>query len=401
MSISWVDVVVVVLALLAAASGWRHGVAVALLSFLGVLTGAVLGLRLAPLLAAQVESQQAKVLLGIGAVVLLVALGEATGVYLGRFIRDRIRREGTLKVDSTLGAGVQAIAVVIAAWLIALPLASTGFATLTTGLRDSRVLAAVDGAMPDAARRLPAELRQILDDSGFPDVVSPFSRTPVAAVGPPDADLVRDPVVTEVRDRVLKVRGRATSCRRALEGTGFVVAPQRVMTNAHVVAGTSSTTVEVTTASGRTRRLDAEVVFYDPQVDVAVLDVPALEEEPLEFSPDPARVGDDVIILGYPLDGPYTVTPGKVRERIRLRGPDIYEQGSVVRDVYTVRAVVRSGNSGGPMITPDGRVVGVVFGAALDDSETGFVLTAEQVAQALTVAANDSAEAVDTGECAG
>ncbi|MBP2365016.1 S1-C subfamily serine protease [Pseudonocardia parietis] len=400
MSISWVDVVVVILALLAAASGWRHGVAVALLSFLGVLTGAVLGLRVAPLLAGQVESQQAKVLLGIGAVVLLVALGEATGVYLGRFIRDRIRREGTLKVDSTLGAGVQAVAVVVAAWLIALPLASTSFATLTSGLRDSQVLAAVDGVMPDAARELPAELRQILDDSGFPNVVSPFSRTPVAAVGPPDSNLAQDPVVTEVRDRVLKVRGRAPSCRRALEGTAFVVAPQRVMTNAHVVAGTSSTTVEVTTASGRTRRLDAEVIHYDPQVDVAVLDVPELEEEPLRFTPDPARVGDDVIIVGYPLDGPYTVTPGKVRERIRLRGPDIYEQGSVVRDVYTVRAVVRSGNSGGPMITPDGRVVGVVFGAALDDSETGFVLTAEQVAHALNVAVGSGSTPVDTGECA-
>lgn len=400
MSISWVDVVVVILALLAAASGWRHGVAVALLSFAAVLTGAVLGLRLAPLLAGQVESQQGKVLLGIGVVVLLVALGEATGVYLGRFIRDRIRGEGTLKVDSTLGAGVQAVAVVVAAWLIALPLSSTSFSTLTSGLRDSRVLAGVDDVMPDAARKLPAELRQLLDDSGFPDVVSPFSRTPVAAVGPPDSALAQSPVVTEVRDRVLKVRGRAPSCRRALEGTGFVVAPQRVMTNAHVVAGTSSTTVEVTTSSGRTRQLDAQVVYYDPEVDVAVLDVPDLDEQPLQFSPDPAAVGDDVIILGYPLDGPYTVTPGKIRERIRLRGPDIYEQGSVLRDVYTVRAVVRSGNSGGPMITPDGRVVGVVFGAALDDTETGFVLTAEQVGQALNVAASGASSPADTGNCA-
>ena len=172
------------------------------------------------------------------------------------------------------------------------------------------------------------------------------------------------------------------------------------MTNAHVVAGTSSTTVEVTTSSGRARQLDAQVVYYDPEVDVAVLDVPDLEEQPLQFSPDPARVGDDVIILGYPLDGPYTVTPGKIRERIRLRGPDIYEQGSVLRDVYTVRAVVRSGNSGGPMITPDGRVVGVVFGAALDDTETGFVLTAEQVGQALNVAASGASSPADTGNCA-
>lgn len=338
-------------------------------------------------------------LLGIGVVVLLVALGEATGVYLGRFIRDRIRGEGTLKVDSTLGAGVQAVAVVVAAWLIALPLSSTSFSTLTSGLRDSRVLAGVDDVMPDAARKLPAELRQLLDDSGFPDVVSPFSRTPVAAVGPPDSALAQSPVVTEVRDRVLKVRGRA---RPAVARWRDRVRrrPQRVMTNAHVVAGTSSTTVEVTTSSGRTRQLDAQVVYYDPEVDVAVLDVPDLDEQPLQFSPDPAAVGDDVIILGYPLDGPYTVTPGKIRERIRLRGPDIYEQGSVLRDVYTVRAVVRSGNSGGPMITPDGRVVGVVFGAALDDTETGFVLTAEQVGQALNVAASGASSPADTGNCA-
>ncbi|RZT89086.1 colicin V production protein [Pseudonocardia sediminis] len=397
---SWVDILVVVLALLAAVSGWRHGVAVALLSFIGVLAGAVLGLRLAPLLAGGVESQQAKILVSIGAVVLLVALGEATGVYFGRKIRDRIRGESVIKIDSALGAGVQAVAVVIAAWLIALPLASTSLAGVTSAVRDSTVLRTVDSVMPDAARALPAELRQILDNSGFPDVVSPFARTPVAAVGPPDSGLANSPVVSEVRDSILKVRGRAPSCRRALEGTGFVVAPQRVMTNAHVVAGTTSTSVEVTTGSGRTRQLDADVISYDPEVDVAVLDVPDLEADPLQFSPDPARVGDDTIIIGYPLDGPYTVTPGKIRERIRLRGPDIYDQGSVTRDVYTVRAVVRSGNSGGPMIAPDGRVLGVVFGAALDDSETGFVLTAEQVGQALNVAAGEDSRSVDTGECA-
>ncbi len=397
---SWVDLVVVVLALLAAVSGWRHGVAVALLSFVGVLAGAILGLRLAPLLAGSVESQQAKILISLAAVVLLVALGEATGVYFGRRIRDRIRGEGTLKVDSALGAGVQAIAVVIAAWLIALPLASTSFTGLTQGVRGSQVLAGVDSVMPAAARQLPAELRQILDSSGFPDVVSPFSRTPVGPVGPPDSALADSQVVRDVRPSVLKVRGRAPSCSKALEGTGFVVAPQRVMTNAHVVAGTSSTSVEVTRRSGATRQLSATVISYDPQIDVAVLDVPGLDADPLQFSPDAAGAGDDAIILGYPLDGPYTITPGKVRERIRLRGPDIYDQGSVTRDVYTVRAVVRSGNSGGPMIAPDGRVLGVVFGAALDDSETGFVLTAEQVAGALNSAADGSTREVETGDCA-
>ena len=104
-------------------------------------------------------------------------------------------------------------------------------------------------------------------------------------------------------------------------------------------------------------------------------------------------------MLGYPLDGPFTPTSAKIRDRIQLRGPNIYDNGEVTREVYTVRAVVRSGNSGGPMIGTDGEVVGVVFGAALDDSETGFVLTAAQVEPTLQKAPTLT-RAGDTGSCA-
>ncbi|HEV7471123.1 MAG: Colicin production protein [Pseudonocardia sp.] len=396
---SWVDIVVLALALIAAVSGWRHGMAVALLSFVGVLGGAILGVRIAPLLVSGIQAPTTKTIVSIVVVVMLVALGETTGVYFGRKIRDRINGERTLAIDSTLGSLLQAITVVVAAWLVALPLASASFPALASSVRNSEVLKGVDSVMPAGARALPAELRQLLDASGFPDVLSPFQSTPITQVGTPNPELLNLPVVSQVRSSVLKVRGRALSCQRQLEGTGFVVAPQRVMTNAHVVAGTTDTTVEVTTRTGRTRQLDARVVSYDPQVDVAVLAVPDLDANPLPFKPAPAAAGDDAIILGYPLDGPYTITAAKVRERIQLRGPDIYDSGTITRDVYTVRAVVRSGNSGGPMITPDGQVVGVVFGAALDDSETGFVLTAQQVNAALVAAENDS-RSVDTGACA-
>ena len=121
--------------------------------------------------------------------------------------------------------------------------------------------------------------------------------------------------------------------------------------------------------------------------------------DPLEFAPEPARAGNDAVVLGYPLDGPFSAVPARIRDRIQLRGPDIYDDGTVTRDVYTVRAVVRSGNSGGPLISPDGQVLGVVFGAALDDTETGFVLTAEQVAPELN-AAPERTSAVRTGSCA-
>jgi S1-C subfamily serine protease len=397
--VSWVDVVVVLLALIAAVSGWRHGMAVALLSFVGVLTGAVLGVRLAPLLAAGVEAPTTRIIVSIVVVVLLVALGETTGVFFGRRIRDRITGARSLQVDSTLGSVLQAITVVVAAWLVALPLASASFPGLASAVRSSDVLRTVDNVMPEAAKALPAELGQLLNSSGFPNVLSPFTETPITEVGVPDPALAQSAVVEDVASSVLKVRGRAPSCARQLEGTGFVIGPELVMTNAHVVAGTADTGVEVINRRGRVSELDAEVVLYDPAVDVAVLRVPDLDAEPLSFDPTAAAAGDDAIIVGYPLDGPYTATAAKVRSMINLKGPDIYDDGEVTREVYTVRAVVRSGNSGGPMIAPDGRVIGVVFGAALDDQETGFVLTVDQVAGAVQAASRLQTE-VDTGSCA-
>ncbi|MGI9000036.1 MAG: MarP family serine protease [Pseudonocardia sp.] len=396
---SWVDLVVLVLAATAGVSGWRHGMAVALLSFVGVLGGAIIGVRLAPLLVAGVENPSTRIVVSIVVVVLLVALGETTGVFFGRRIRDLITGQRTLQVDSTLGSVLQAATVVVAAWLVALPLASASFPGLAAGVRGSEVLRAVDSVMPDGARQLPDDLRQLLNNSGFPNVLSPFEETPVTAAGPPDPTLAQSAVVTDVADSVLKIRGRAPSCSRQLEGTGFVVGPQLVMTNAHVVAGTSDTGVEVVDRRGQTVELAANVIFYDPGIDVAVLRVPDLDAEPLVFSQQPASTGDDVIVLGYPLDGPFTATVGKIRDRITLSGPDIYDNGEVTREVYTVRAEVRSGNSGGPMISPTGQVVGVVFGAALDVEETGFVLTVDQVTPAFQAAQGRNIE-VDTGKCA-
>ncbi|WP_297648802.1 MarP family serine protease [Pseudonocardia sp.] len=396
---SWVDLVVIVLALIAAVSGWRHGMAVALLSFVGVLGGAILGVRLAPLLASGIANPSTRIIVSIVVVVLLVALGETTGVFFGRRIRDHIRGERTLKIDSALGSVLQAVTVVIAAWLVALPLASASFPVLASGVRTSVVLGGVDSVMPAEAKQLPDELRQLLNASGFPDVTNPFAPTPITEAGPPDGSLVNDSAVADVRPSIVKIRGRAPSCQRQLEGSGFVIGPQLVMTNAHVVAGTSSTAVEVLNRRGRTTDLDATVVLYDPEVDVAVLRVPDLEADPLVLNPAPASPQDDAIVLGYPLDGPFTVTPARIRQEIKLKGPDIYDAGEVTRDVYTVRATVQSGNSGGPMIDPQGRVIGVVFGAALDDKETGFVLTVDQVEPAVQAAPGLTRE-VATGSCA-
>jgi S1-C subfamily serine protease len=298
--VSWVDVLVVLLAIVAGISGWRHGLAVAFLSFVGVLGGAILGVQLAPLLAANLEAKNTQVIVSVVVVVVLVALGETTGVYFGRHIRDRLTGERTLTVDSALGSVLQAITVVLAAWLVALPLATANVPGLTSEVRASQVLRAVDSVMPAPARQLPADLRQVLDSSGFPDVLSPFAPTPITQVGPPNPALAAGAVVEKVQDSILKIRGKAPSCSRQLEGSGFVIGPELVLTNAHVVAGTSETSVEVINSKGRTRDMQAAVISYDPAVDLAVLYVRGLQAPALDFAPDPAAVGDDAVVIGYP-----------------------------------------------------------------------------------------------------
>ncbi|HEX2297530.1 MAG TPA: MarP family serine protease, partial [Pseudonocardiaceae bacterium] len=329
---NWVDVLVFALALFAGISGARQGMVTAVASFVGVLAGAVIGVRIAPALVEQFQSPAVRVAFGVTIVILLVALGETLGVWLGRGVRSRIDGEGMRQVDSVLGSVVQGAAALVVAWLVALPLtSSSAYPGLTAGVRDSTVLEFVDTVMPAGLRQLPTELTRLLDVSGFPDVLAPFSSTPITDVEPVDPALLNSPTVVAAQSSVLKVRGRAPSCSRALEGTAFVVAPERVLTNAHVVAGTNEVSVE--TEEGV---LAAQVVSYDPETDAAVLDVPGLDAPALPLAPEPAPTGASALVIGYPLDGPYTPSPARIREQINLRGPDIYNSSTVVRDVYTV-----------------------------------------------------------------
>lgn len=392
---NWVDVLVLVLAVLAGISGARQGMVAAAASFIGVLAGAVIGVRIAPSLIASYESPEVRVALGVSIVIVLVALGETLGVLLGRAVQRRIDGEAVRQLDTFFGAVVQGIAALVVAWLVALPLTkSSAYTGLTGAVRDSSVLRIVDTVMPNVLRQLPSELTRLLDVSGFPDVLAPFSPTPITDVGPADPVLLNSPVVRQARSSVLKVRGRARSCSRALEGTAFVIAPQRVITNAHVVAGTDR--VQVETSDGA---LDATVVTYDPETDVAILKVPGLHAPVLQLAAKPAVSGLSGLVLGYPLDGPYTASAARIRDRIHLRGPDIYNATTVVRNVYTVRAVVRSGNSGGPLLDGSGQVLGLVFGAAVDNDETGFVLADEEIADDVATASSRNVE-VSTGACA-
>ena len=390
-SSQWLDMAVLAIAFVAAISGWRSGALGSLLSFVGVILGAVAGVLLAPHVVGHVDGPRTKLFVALFLILGLVVIGEIAGVVLGRAVRGAIRNGGLRTVDSIVGVALQLVAVLVAAWLLATPLTSSDQPNLAAAVRGSRVLSAVDEAAPAWLKRVPTRLSSLLDTSGLPDVLQPFGRTPIVNVDAPDAALATDPVVAATRPSVLKIRGVATSCQKVLEGSGFVVAPNRVMSNAHVVAGSESVTVE---SDGKT--YDATVVSYDPNADISILDVPDLPAKPLQFDMQEAASGTDALVMGYPGGGEFTATPGRIREIIQLNGPDIYHTNTVTREVYTIRGTVRQGNSGGPLIDKDGRVLGVVFGAAVDDADTGFVLTSTEVEKQMAKVGNTQRVSTDT-----
>lgn len=392
----WVDAAVILLAILAAISGFRQGAVASALAVIGVLLGAFAGILLVPHVISRFDDTQMRLLVGVGLLILLVIVGEVAGMILGRAARSGIRSKGVRTVDSGVGLVLQAVAVLVAAWLLAIPLGKASSSALAGAVNDSRVLGAVNDVAPQWLREMPArQFGPLLGDSGLPEVIGPFVRTPVTRIDPPDPATLRSPVIAQARQSVVKIEGVAPSCRQALEGSGFAVAPERIMTNAHVVAGTSR--LQVVTNSGR--RLPAEVVLFDSDNDIAVLQVSDLNAEPLRFASQEAASGDDAIVLGYPENGPFDAQAVRVREGINLTGPDIYRSSQVTREVYTVRGQIRQGNSGGPMLDPNGQVLGVVFGASENPAdETGFVLTAAQVQNDFDTSENRDG-AASTGAC--
>ena len=370
------DVILVVASLLFAVSGYRQGFVVGVLSFVGFLGGGVLGAKIAPSIAdtAALDSFPES-FVGLAVVFIAATLGQVLATVIGGALRSRLTFKPARQVDAVAGAGVSVISLLLVAWLIGTAVKQSPFPTVNRQVSGSVILATVDDLVPGSAKSFFASFRRLVNDRGFPNVFEDFTSPTIAEVPAPDPALAKSEVVVRARPSVLKITGVANACSRRIEGTGFVYAPERVMTNAHVVAGVRTPKVEV--ADGKT--LDARVVLYDSDRDIAVLAVPGLERPAMAFAGD-AKSGANAIVVGYPQDGPYTATSARVRQTQQARGPDIYQSKTVVREIYALRARVLPGNSGGPLLAPDGRVYGVIFAAAAEDSNTGYALTADEVA---------------------
>ncbi|OBA99255.1 hypothetical protein A5662_15490 [Mycobacteriaceae bacterium 1482268.1] len=202
-----------------------------------------------------------------------------------------------------------------------------------------------------------------------------------------------DGLIAKVRPSVVKVHGESESCWKISEGSGFVVAPHKVMTNAHVVAGGESFSV-----APDTKDYDAQVISYDPRADIAILDVPDLAVEALKFAEYTAGTGTDALVLGYPGAASFKASPAQVRQVVDLNGPDIYGATTVTRQAYLLSgAFPQAGSSGSAVVDLYGHVLGVFFGADTNDSTTGFAMTAEQVAPQMGRV--HGTQAADTGGC--
>ncbi|MGK5694105.1 MarP family serine protease [Streptomyces sp. URMC 128] len=379
------DILLLVAAVWFAVVGYRQGFVVGILSVTGFLGGGLVAVYALPVIwdaiTDNAEVNTTAAVVAVVVVIVCASVGQALTTHLGNKLRRHITWSPARALDATGGALVNVVAMLLVAWLIGSALAGTTLPTLGKEVRNSKVLLGVSQALPDQAATWFADFSSVLAQNGFPQVFSPFSNEPITDVQRPDPALAGSPVATRAQRSIVKVMGTAPSCGKVLEGTGFVFDDRRVMTNAHVVGGVDEPTVQI---GGEGRKYDATVVLYDWRRDIAVLDVPDLKAPVLRFTTKDAGSGDGAIVAGFPENGAYDVRAARVRGRITANGPDIYHRGTVRRDVYSLFATVRQGNSGGPLLTPDGRVYGVVFAKSLDDAETGYALTVDEIQDDIT-----------------
>jgi S1-C subfamily serine protease len=391
--VDWVDLLIIGLLLLAAVHGLRLGALIQILTFGGFWLGLWLGALVWTNLLKTPHDSTTRAIL-----IIALVLGTACGLgYLGRVIGTysniSLRRHHLGNVDAALGVGVAVVAVLLSVWLVAAVISSPNsrFASLDAAVNRSDILHSIDRILPQTPSIF-NDLQNFLNNQGFPQVFSTLTPPSTPNVAPPTSAQTRslsDPAVFST----VKILG--TACTNEQEGSGFVVGPGLVATNAHVVAGEGSGNTQVLvggTAYGATP------VYFDPSFDLAVLRTSAPLGPVLTISSSLVPNGTQAALLGYPEDGPLRANPATVSEEVTAIGKDIYNSGSVTRGVYALAATVLPGNSGGPLMGPGGQVIGVVFSRSTVYSNVGYALTSPGVLSRVQAAEQHHA-AVSTGSC--
>jgi S1-C subfamily serine protease len=385
------DIALLVVAALAALHGLRQGAAVQVLAFAGFLAGLAGGVALATVVCPHVHGTFPKTFVALLLLLVPASLLGGGARELGRRLRPRLRRLHLASLDAAAGALLAVAGTLIVAWLFATILVNSQYPLVADQIENSAIIRAVARLMPPVPDAF-ASVERFLTERGFPaavvDVINP---EPVGPVTLPSSTALAEAVRA---DGASTVKILAVGCGELQEGSGFVVAPDLVVTNAHVVAGTGSIHVEDEIGTFR-----ATTVLFDPEFDLAVLRTDApLGEPPLRIDPSFVTRGTQAAVLGFPEDGPFRARRAAVLARFVATGLDIYGTRTTTRTIYELQAVVEPGNSGGPLVEPDGLVIGVVFSRSADQSDVGYALSSPGVLQRVERAERDPVDA-GTGAC--
>lgn len=385
------DLGIVVLVIMAAVNGFRRGASLQLLTYAGLLMGLFVGALLAPRFAHLVVSPLAQAGVALLVLITFAAIGDAVGWLIGSRIWVLARQSALGTVDSVAGSVVSAVAGLLVIWFLAFNLINGPVSGVSREIEGSSIIRSMDSILPRPPSLL-AEVRQLFNRFGFPEVFADIPPAPAGPVKAPSDKQIKK-AIRIASPSTVKIVGEA--CGAIQEGSGFVASTHYVVTNAHVVAGVHHPSVQV--QNGGT--ISAVTVLFDPGLDIAILRVENGIGPPLRLDRDDLKRGAPGAVLGYPHGGSLTAVGAAVRRELDAVGRDIYGRNTVERNVYELQAVVVPGNSGGPFLETDGTVAGVVFAASTSDPNVGYAISSPEVIPKLKKAEGRTTP-VSTGTCA-
>ncbi|HSU47095.1 MAG TPA: MarP family serine protease [Arthrobacter sp.] len=360
--------IVLILALLSyLIYGLRNGFLVTVGGLAGFAAGAIAAFFAVPLVSTFVEDSGWRLTAIIAAAVVLMALGHGLGTMVGRQLRGVVRIRPLRAVDRLVGGALNLAVSALVMSMLAFSVSSLGVPVVSQQLAESKVIRFIDGLTPTPVKATMAQLRSTVIGNGIPTLLEGLDQGQAVTV--PNTS-TNTPALNKAAQSVLRIAGTAYECGQNQTGSGFVVSPDRVVTNAHVVAGVSQPVVEMPDGGA----MPGRVVYFDSRHDLAVLAVDNLPSQPLPLSRD-LPGGSQAAFAGYPHGGPFQSKPATVQDIATVLVPDIYGNSPAPEDIYRLAGDVQPGNSGGPLLTTDGQVAGVVFAKATSDAEVGFAIT--------------------------
>ena len=370
--------------------GLRNGFLVTLGGIAGFAVGAVAAFLSVPLVSDFVKDSGWRLTAIIGTAVVLMVLGHGLGTTIGRSVRSVVRIQPLRAVDRLVGGVVNVVVAALVVSMLSFSISALGVPFVSQQLADSKVIRLIDGLTPTPVKTAMAQLRSGVIGNDIPTLIEGIGQGQRVQVPNTSTDT---PALNRAAQSVLKIAGTAYQCGQNQTGTGFVVSPGRVVTNAHVVAGVSQPVVELPDGGA----MPGRVVYFDSQRDLAVLAVDGLPSTPLALSPD-LPGGSPAAFAGYPHGGPFQSKPATIQDITTVLVPDIYGNNPSPDEVYRLAGDVQPGNSGGPLLTTDGRVAGVVFAKATSAADVGFAIPMEDVNPVAALAPGLSG-AVSSGQC--